>query len=241
MDYNRIYTEFINDRIAKQPVRPQYFERHHIVPKSLGGSDDLSNIIRLTPEDHYFAHLCLAKIHGGAQWSSVLCMTKMLVSKNRASKTSGFVNRKLVAVARIRAAEHKSKQYSGKLTRELKEKHCLKHIDGSVVYGAIVSLAEITGLSITSVYRLVNKQQGMSYSGWYFDFDLMCNSKKSKSINASKSVKSIAGKNKRQIKCNETGVVYQSIAQAEKLTGLQIRNYLYKDRNHVGGYTWSYL
>ncbi len=74
MDYARIYREFISDRLAKQPEAPVYFERHHIVPRALGGSNCASNLIRLTAEDHLFAHLLLARIHGGAMWSAVLLM-----------------------------------------------------------------------------------------------------------------------------------------------------------------------
>lgn len=75
MDYERIYAAFINDRMARQPEPPEYSERHHIVPRTLGGSDEAANLIRLTPEDHYFAHLLLAKIHGGNLWSCVLLLT----------------------------------------------------------------------------------------------------------------------------------------------------------------------
>jgi hypothetical protein len=75
MDYQRIYAAFINDRMGKQPAAPEYSERHHIVPRALGGGDEAANMIRLTPEDHYFAHLLLAKIHGGHLWSCVLLLT----------------------------------------------------------------------------------------------------------------------------------------------------------------------
>lgn len=75
MNYERIYSEFIADRLAKQPVKPDYFEKHHIVPRHFGGGDEKSNIIRLTPEDHFFAHLLLAQIHGGHMWSCVLLLS----------------------------------------------------------------------------------------------------------------------------------------------------------------------
>ena len=74
MNYERIYSEFIADRLTKQPVKPAYFEKHHIVPRALGGCDDEENLIRLIPEDHFFAHLMLAKIHGGNMWAPVAFM-----------------------------------------------------------------------------------------------------------------------------------------------------------------------
>lgn len=37
------------------------FERHHIQPRALGGSEDFSNLVKLTVFDHILAHLYLAK------------------------------------------------------------------------------------------------------------------------------------------------------------------------------------
>lgn len=74
VNYERIYREFIADRRRLENGLTGYFERHHIVPRSLGGSDDPSNLISLRAEDHFFAHLVLAKIHGGKQWAPVAFM-----------------------------------------------------------------------------------------------------------------------------------------------------------------------
>ncbi len=72
MNYHRVYSEFIADRLNTQPVKPAYFERHHILPRSLGGGDEASNIIRLTAEDHIFAHLLLARAHESRDmWAAV--------------------------------------------------------------------------------------------------------------------------------------------------------------------------
>lgn len=38
-------------------------EVHHIIPISEGGSDDATNLIKLTVREHYVAHLLLAKIY----------------------------------------------------------------------------------------------------------------------------------------------------------------------------------
>lgn len=85
MDYERIYAAFIDDRKAK-PVPTGYSERHHIVPRSLGGGDEKSNLIRLTAEDHFFAHLLLAKAHGGKMWFPLKLML-------RPAKQLGIVSR----------------------------------------------------------------------------------------------------------------------------------------------------
>lgn len=74
MNYIRIYEAFIKDRQAKEPTLTGYTERHHILPRSLGGGDESDNLVALTPEDHFFAHLLLAKAHGGRLASAAYLM-----------------------------------------------------------------------------------------------------------------------------------------------------------------------
>lgn len=38
-----------------------YTERHHIVPRFCGGSNEASNLVRLTARNHFIAHLLLVK------------------------------------------------------------------------------------------------------------------------------------------------------------------------------------
>jgi hypothetical protein len=58
------YHNFI-DSLRNQVVGG-YCEKHHILPRSLGGSDDASNLILLTSRQHYLAHWMLWKAYGGA-------------------------------------------------------------------------------------------------------------------------------------------------------------------------------
>lgn len=39
-----------------------YTENHHIVPRSLGGSDNESNLVKLTAKQHFICHLLLTKM-----------------------------------------------------------------------------------------------------------------------------------------------------------------------------------
>jgi hypothetical protein len=64
LNYLRIYSEFIADRLART-IDDKESERHHIIPRRLGGTNDQANIIRLAFSDHLFAHLLLAKIYRG--------------------------------------------------------------------------------------------------------------------------------------------------------------------------------
>ena len=61
MDYFKIYKKLMETR--KDRFLLEYSEKHHIIPKCLGGSDDKNNIVRLTYKEHYIAHYLLTKIY----------------------------------------------------------------------------------------------------------------------------------------------------------------------------------
>lgn len=48
---------------ARHRVLDGYRERHHIVPKCMGGTDARVNLVDLTPEEHYVAHQLLVKMY----------------------------------------------------------------------------------------------------------------------------------------------------------------------------------
>ena len=61
MDYSKHYNKLVER--AKQRVIDGYTESHHIVPRCMGGTDDKSNLVDLTPEEHCVAHQLLVKIY----------------------------------------------------------------------------------------------------------------------------------------------------------------------------------
>lgn len=61
MNYQRIYNNIINR--AKDRIITGYFEIHHIMPKCLGGSDDESNLVKLTASEHFICHQLLVKMY----------------------------------------------------------------------------------------------------------------------------------------------------------------------------------
>lgn len=61
MDYAAIYARLVAR--AKSRVLTGYREKHHVIPKCLGGSDDDENVVELTVEEHYVAHQLLLKMY----------------------------------------------------------------------------------------------------------------------------------------------------------------------------------
>lgn len=62
MNYQNVYDKLIEICVERKEVKG-YKEVHHIVPRSLGGSDESSNLVELTAREHFIAHLLLAKIY----------------------------------------------------------------------------------------------------------------------------------------------------------------------------------
>ena len=63
MDYEKIYYSIINK--AKNRMLNEYMEKHHIVPRSLGGNNKKENIVSLTAREHFICHWLLWKFTKG--------------------------------------------------------------------------------------------------------------------------------------------------------------------------------
>lgn len=74
MNYFLAYQRLI-DKAKVRVCIDGYVERHHVLPRTLGGSDDSSNLVALTAREHFVAHVLLAKIHGGILWQAVILMS----------------------------------------------------------------------------------------------------------------------------------------------------------------------
>lgn len=65
MDYNKIYTHLINRALDECRIKCDniYYEKHHIIPRCLNGSNDKTNLVLLTAREHFIAHKLLCKIY----------------------------------------------------------------------------------------------------------------------------------------------------------------------------------
>ncbi|MCG7944958.1 MAG: HNH endonuclease [Candidatus Thiodiazotropha taylori] len=61
--YTKWYFEVIEN--AKKRNQELMYEKHHIVPKSLGGSNKKENLVKLTPREHFICHMLLVKMTKG--------------------------------------------------------------------------------------------------------------------------------------------------------------------------------
>lgn len=92
MDYKKIYQDLVDTRLSmkidrlNQKKSGVYFEGHHIIPKSKGGTGTSTraknnpNIVLLTAREHFLAHWLLWRIHRDR--SSALAFHKMMSSND---------------------------------------------------------------------------------------------------------------------------------------------------------------
>lgn len=109
MNHQAVYDALIQSRQANASPG-EYHEKHHIVPRSLGGSDAPENIVRLTPREHYLAHWLLAKIHGGKMWMALTAMSM----KNGNTRKRADLSSSVYAEAKEKAYRHKSESMAGR-------------------------------------------------------------------------------------------------------------------------------
>ena len=101
--YKNWYNQIIQR--AKTRTLDTYTERHHIVPKSLGGSDDADNLVDLTAKEHFICHWLLVKIHTGTSRGKMINALYMMQGQSNHQKryTSKITGR---------IYEHLRKEYS---------------------------------------------------------------------------------------------------------------------------------
>lgn len=83
MNYHLHYNNLVNR--AKNRKLSSYTELHHVVPKCIGGTNDKSNLVNLTPEEHYVAHQLLVKMYP-AQQKLVYALRMMCMVGNGKTK-----------------------------------------------------------------------------------------------------------------------------------------------------------
>lgn len=83
---NKYYIYYYNIiHLAKSRINltSTYFEKHHIIPKSLGGSNLKENSVMLSAREHFICHLLLVKITSGDNKRKMSFALNMMLAKNK--------------------------------------------------------------------------------------------------------------------------------------------------------------
>jgi hypothetical protein len=136
MNYQKIYNQIIER--AKTRQLEGYKEKHHIIPKCLGGSNDKENLVELTAREHFLCHMLLCEIYpkeNKLKYALFLMSVGKRKNKNNTYKPSSRVYSRLkhqysniislINKGRIMSEETKlkiSNSNKGKKTKEYKKR-----------------------------------------------------------------------------------------------------------------------
>ena len=83
MNYKKIYDSLVQK--AQNRVLNGYVEKHHIIPKCIGGDNANSNIVRLSAKEHFIAHKLLVRIYPNTKgvWYALIAMGRIVEFKSR--------------------------------------------------------------------------------------------------------------------------------------------------------------
>jgi|AntAceMinimDraft_17_1070374.scaffolds.fasta_scaffold21956_3 hypothetical protein len=101
MNYEKVYYQIIEKRIIKPPVG--YTEKHHIIPRSLNGTNEDDNIVKLTAREHFICHYLLTKMYRkmSYEWFKMAFAFNMMCN---IQTYNSYSNSKLYELARINFA-----------------------------------------------------------------------------------------------------------------------------------------
>jgi 5-methylcytosine-specific restriction endonuclease McrA len=84
--YTKYYNQLVESRKLMNRTFQTGFEKHHIIPKSLGGNDTKSNLVVFTPREHCLAHLLLAKMFSGTSKAKMIMALNALMKLRNSNR-----------------------------------------------------------------------------------------------------------------------------------------------------------
>ena len=122
MNYGHHYSRLI-ERARKRVLCGGYFEKHHVVPRCIGGDNSSENIVRLTAEEHLIAHLLLVRIHPLSEnliYAANLMSVSGVHQKRLNNKSYGWVRKRLaIAVGNRHRGKTISEEHRNQLCRPM--------------------------------------------------------------------------------------------------------------------------
>lgn|SRR5574343_30144 len=120
MNYQRIYDAIIErakSRGLNKKFLDGYFERHHIVPKCMNGSNDKSNLVLLTAREHYLCHWLLWKANKDST-SLTMAYHKMMHRSNKFQSRKFNITSKQYESLKFAHSLQVSKRMKGRVKSE---------------------------------------------------------------------------------------------------------------------------
>lgn len=124
MNYSQIYKNLITSRQNLNRARTETlkYENHHIIPKSLGGTNDKTNLVLLTFKEHFIAHLLLTKMYEGdskrKMYFAFRRMSYNRISKQKQTSSQYSASRKISVEHTFETKQKISQSLKGRIITE---------------------------------------------------------------------------------------------------------------------------
>ena len=159
--YTKLYYQIINPTLNRE--LNTYKELHHIIPRSLGGTDEKDNLTYLTAREHFICHWLLVKMTEGAARSKMIYALQGMRAQNNSQQryetqiTSRVYEHYRIEHARIhsetmkgRPAWNKGKKLEGEELEKQRERTKNRKIDPiKQAEGQQKRIAKVTGQTRT--------------------------------------------------------------------------------------------
>jgi hypothetical protein len=126
--YTKWYFNIIDNAKSRIIDEKEYFEKHHIVPKSIGGSNSQDNLVNLLPKEHFICHLLLTKMLNGINkrkmWYASYMMVVGINRVNRYKPTSRsyqIVRNNMIMASKERPGTNTGKVMSAEQKRKISD------------------------------------------------------------------------------------------------------------------------
>lgn len=122
MNYQAHYDRLIQR--ARERMLDGYVERHHVIPRCMGGNDDVSNLVQLTAEEHYVAHQLLCKMYPSVRGLAFAAQAMTCSSEGRgtANKLFGWIRRRYAEAQRGRVKSEQERKNIAEAGRNRKRR-----------------------------------------------------------------------------------------------------------------------
>jgi len=141
------------------------YESHHILPKSLGGSDETDNLVLLTFKEHYLAHLLLTRFTVGKDKMKMCFALHTFFHFQGKNKHRPLVVRSAVYEAHkkwyIEACKNRTQNFARQIYRFKHQK------TGEELIGTRHDLQKHAGLTSQETYNIISENNRLRHSkGW---------------------------------------------------------------------------
>jgi hypothetical protein len=122
--YTRIYYMIIEH--AQSRNISGYTEKHHIIPRSMGGTNKKDNLVALTGREHFICHLLLAKMTQGLDRSKMVLAVFKLMGKGKREHTNIIKSSRSYEKLKTELSAIVSKQHKGRKRPPRSIEYCEK-------------------------------------------------------------------------------------------------------------------